>query len=464
MSFFDENVLLGNETAKDLYRGVRDLPILDCHSHLDPRAIAENEPLGDLGELWLRHDHYKWRAMRLCGVDERYITGDAPYRRKFAEFARIMPLVCGNPVYYFCHFELKHIFGITEALSAENADRIYEECTEKLAGMRVSDLLARFRVRLAATTDDPADSLEFHGVRGATAVVPTFRPDKYYCPDDAALARLGEATGREIGTLGEMLDALTGRLRFFVSKGCFMSDHGFERFPAECPSEHRANELFARRASLDADEKSELFGFILRALMIEYRKLGVTAQLHFAVRRNVNREMFSLCGADSGFDVIGDAPDVSSVERFLASFGEAERPEIILYTLNDTSLRAIAALCGAFRGVRVGAAWWFNDTKLGIRRALETVAEYGALGTFPGMLTDSRSFAGYSRFDFFRRILCGFVGELVDRGEYTAEHAKELLNRICLTNVGDLAATNPVTARMLEAARSATETREGFTE
>ena len=450
MSFFDENVLLGCDTAKELYRDVADLAIVDCHSHLDPRAIAKDAPLGDLGELWLAHDHYKWRAMRLCGVDERYITGDAPYREKFAVFARIMPLLAGNPVYYFCQFELKQIFGVTDALSADNAERVYEKCTEKLAGMRVSDLLAKYRVRLAATTDDPADSLEYHGIHGSTAVVPTFRPDRYYCPDDAALARLGEAVGREIRTLGDMLDALTERLDFFVSKGCFMSDHGFEFCPAAYPSEHRANELFSRRAALDADEKSELFGFILRALMIEYKKLGVTAQLHFAVRRNVNPGMFAACGADSGFDVIGDAPDVSAVERFLARFDDGERPEIILYTLNDTALRPLAALCGAFRGVRVGAAWWFNDTKLGIRRTLETVAEYGAMGTFPGMLTDSRSFAGYSRFDFFRRILCGYVGELVERGEYAAEHAAELVGRICLGNVSDLAAKNAVTARMMK--------------
>ena len=450
MSFFDENVLLTTDEARLLYAGVADLPIVDCHSHLDPRAIAEDAPLGGLGELWLAHDHYKWRAMRLCGVDERYITGDAPYYEKFEAFARIMPLLCGSPVYYFSQFELKQIFGITEALCAENAGRIYAQCGEKLAGMRVSDLLAKYRVRLAATTDDPADSLEYHGVHGETALVPTFRPDKYYCPGDGDLERLSAAAGMGITSLGDMLEALTRRLDFFVSRGCFMSDHGFERFPDEYPSEHRASELFARRATLDEDEKSELFGFILRALMPEYKKRGVTAQLHFAVRRNVNREAFALCGADSGFDVIGDAPDVSSVERFLAGMSDKERPEIILYTLNDTSLRAIAALCGAFCGVRVGAAWWFNDTKPGILRALGTVAQYGALGTFPGMLSDSRSFAGYSRFDFFRRILCGFVGELVARGEYAPEHAAELVGRICLGNVVTLAERNNETARMMK--------------
>ena len=360
-----------------------------------------------------------------------------------------MPLLCGNPVYYFSQFELKQIFGVTEALSAENAQRIYEQCSEALAGMRVSDLLRKYRVRLAATTDDPADGLEFHGVHGTTAVIPTFRPDRYYCPDDAALARLGAAVGHEIKTLPQLLDALTKRLEFFVSKGCFMSDHGFERFPREFITGDRACSLFDRRGSLGEDEKKELFGYILSYLMRRYREYGITAQLHFSVRRNVNPGAFAVCGADSGFDVVGDPESPSAVECFLASFDDSERPDIVLYTLNDTTLRALASISGAFRGVRIGAAWWFNDTKLGIKRTLETVSEYASLGTSFGMLTDSRSFAGYSRFDFFRRILCDHVGGLVERGEYDAQHAERLLYKVCYGNVRELAASNPVTAGMI---------------
>ena len=449
MGFFDDNILLSSNEARRLYETVCDLPIVDYHSHLDPLSIAGNDPIPDLGELWLAHDHYKWRAMRLCGIDENFITGSSSYEDKFVKYASIMPALAGNPLYYFTHFELKQLFGITEALNEATAAKIYAECREKLRSVRVSDLLSKYRVALAATTDDPADDLRFHGVCGETALVPTFRPDRYFCPTDDDLDRLSGSSGVRIASLCDMLDALSRRLDFFVSKGCFMSDHGFEKFPDEYVSEARASELFSRRSSLTEREKGELFGFILCALMREYRKHNITVQLHFAVRRNVNPAMFEKCGADSGFDVIGDAPDVSAIERFLARFRDDERPDIVLYTLNDASLRALAALSGAFRGVRVGPAWWFNDTKLGIRRTLETVAEYAALGTNLGMLTDSRSFAGYSRFDFFRRVFCDYVGELVRRGEYEERGAKKLVYDVCFANAYKAACRNEITKTMI---------------
>ena len=450
MGFFDDFVMLRSDQSKRLYAACRELPIIDYHSHLDPRAFAENDRIPDVGELWLAHDHYKWRAMRMCGVDEHFITGNASFEEKFTEYARIMPALAGNPLYYFTHFELNQLFGVTEALNERTAASIYAECNLKLKDVRVADLLAKYRVALAATTDDPADDLRFHGVHAKTALVPTFRPDRYYCPTDGDLERLSEAAGIAITSLDDMLEALSIRLDFFVSKGCFMSDHGFEKFPEEYVSEKTASELFLRRESLTDGEKNALFGYILCALMREYKKRNITVQLHFAVRRNVNREMYESCGADSGFDVIGDAPSPACVERFLSRFDDGERPDIILYTLNDVSLRSLAVLCGAFRGVRVGAAWWFNDTKLGIRRTLETVSEYAALGTSLGMLTDSRSFAGYSRFDFFRRVLCDYVGRLVRRGEYEAGGAKKLVYDVCFRNAYDAACKNEITKQMLK--------------
>ncbi len=449
MSFFEDNVLLYSRAAEKLYNEAKDYPIIDYHCHLDPRAIAENDRITDIGRLWLEADHYKWRAMRLCGVDEYYITGDAPYKVKFMKYAEIMPMLCGNPLYYFTHFELKQIFGISEPLCAETAEKIYEKANERLSSLTVSDLLEKYNVSLVATTDDPADSLKYHGIVGRTAVVPTFRPDRYYCPDDDALSDLGRAAGIQIKALPDMLGALTDRLDFFREKGCFMSDHGFEHFPAEFISENEANELFLNRAELDEKQKNALFGYILSYLLKEYNKRGMTAQLHFSVRRNVNSEMYKTTGKDSGLDVIGSPEDPADVERFLNIIPDKDRPPIILYALNDVPVRALASICGAFRGVRIGAAWWFNDTVSGIRRNLDVIAEYSVLGTSPGMLTDSRSFAGYSRFDFFRRILCNYVGDLVTKGEYDADAAKELIYDICFKNA-EKSAENSVTYRKLK--------------
>lgn len=450
MSFFDDDVLLYSRAAVKLYNTAKDYPIIDYHCHLDPRAIAENDKINDLGRLWLEADHYKWRAMRLCGVDEYYITGDAPYKVKFLKYAEIMPMLCGNPLYYFTHFELKQLFGITEPLCADNAEKIYEKANERLASLAVADLLEKYNVRLVATTDDPADSLKYHGIVGRTAVVPTFRPDRYYCPDDDALADLGKAAGREIKNLPDMLGALTDRLDFFREKGCFMSDQGFEHFPTEFISENEANALFLRRKELDGKQKSALFGYILRYLLEEYEKRGMTAQLHFSVRRNVNSGMFKITGRDSGFDVIGSPEDPAYVERFLNSIPDEKRPQIILYALNDTPVRALASICGAFRNVRIGAAWWFNDTVSGIRRNLDTISEYSVLGTSPGMLTDSRSFAGYSRFDFFRRILCNYVGDLVAKGEYGEDNAAELVKAVCFDNAEKLALNSTAYRKLTE--------------
>ena len=439
MRFFDDDVLLYSDEAKCLYRQAFDLPIIDYHCHLDPRAIAENDKIADIGELWLSADHYKWRAMRLCGVDEYYITGGATYKEKFLKYAEIMPSLAGNPLYYFTHFELKQIFNITKPLDGDSAKEIYDKANEVLKGLRVSDLLEKYKVELIATTDDPADSLQYHGIVGKTAVVPTFRPDKYYCPTDENLSRLGSAAKCEIKTLDGLLSALVSRLDYFVSKGCFMSDHGFEKFPREIISKEEADKLFDKRKELDENGKNALFGYILRYLLKEYKKRGMTAQLHFSVRRNVNSAMFEKTGVDSGFDVAGEPESPAVTERFLNSIADNERPDIILYALNDTPLKPIASITGAFRGVRMGAAWWFNDTVSGIRRNLDAIAEYSALGTSPGMLTDSRSFAGYSRFDFFRRILCDYVGNLVYRGEYSQKSAEKLVYDICYGNAEKMA-------------------------
>lgn len=286
-----------------------------------------------------------------------------------------------------------------------------------------------------ATTDDPVDDLNAHGRYGMTQVLPTFRPDKVYTLDDEYLEKLGRSTNIKMETLSDLLTALEKRLDFFVSKGCRISDHGFEKFPKEYATHNEAEEYFKRRQMLSVEEKDKLFGFLLVWLAKQYAKRNMLMQIHFAVIRNNNPEMFERCGVDSGFDLIGEEQSVKDVVKFFAQIKDEDRPETILYTLNDSNLSALSAITGAFRKVRMGASWWFNDTVEGIRKNLKTVAEYSALGTNFGMLTDSRSFSSYARFDFFRRILSQYLGEFVEKGEYDISSAMQIAQNICYNNI-----------------------------
>ncbi|MBE6597594.1 MAG: glucuronate isomerase [Ruminococcaceae bacterium] len=434
--FFGDDVLLSSETAKELYASVKDLPIIDYHCHLDDGEIAKNHSFSDIGELWLAADHYKWRAMRLCGVDEKYITGDASFKEKFLKYAEIFPRLCGNPLYYWTQMELKMIFGISTPLSADTAEEIYAKANEKLAGKTVADILKQFRVEYIATTDDATATLHNHGKYGETSVCPTFRPDKILGFDTAAMALLAEQHGAPLDSLCELKKALSERIAFFRSKNCRISDHGMDFLPLPDCGEERANELYAKRDSLSSEEKHELSSHLLYFLAEIYAREGMVMQLHFATFRCVNTKTFALCGRDSGFDIMRGEVDTDALVYFLDTLTARDAlPKTVLYTLNPACAPALATLSGAFREVRVGAAWWFNDTLLGIRRQLEVVAEYAALGTNLGMLTDSRSFASYARFDFFRRILADLVGEYVEKGEYDLLAAKQLMRDVCYNNI-----------------------------
>ena len=432
--FFDSKVLLHSETAGKLYEKIKNLPIIDYHCHLDQTKIKENAKFSDIGELWLAGDHYKWRAMRLCGVDEEYVTGNASYHDKFLKYAEIVPQLIGNPLYYFTHLELKQIFGICEPLNRDSAERIYEQTNEKLKTLSVQELLKQFKVEYIATTDDPCDSLSAHGQYGNTTVAPTFRPDKAYNPAEYT-SKLEETVGRKITSAKGYLQALTERLDYFVSKGCEITDHGFEKFPATYADDATAEELFAKRNDLNDQEREQFFGWLLVKLAKEYKKRNLVMQLHFAVIRNNNATMYERCGADSGFDLIGEQQNVKDIVTFFNQVSDDERPQTVLYTLNDSNLPAIAVVTGAFRSVRMGAAWWFNDTVQGIKHNLSTIAEYSVLGTNLGMLTDSRSFSSYCRFDFFRRILSDYLANFVEKGEYPFEAAIQTAKNICYYNV-----------------------------
>ena len=435
--FFNDNLLIYNKTGRKLYNKIKDLPIIDYNCHLDEKKIASNDTFSDIGELWLAGDHYKWRAMRMNGVDEHYITGDASFHDKFLKYAEIVPNLIVNPLYYWTHLELTQIFGINVPLNRDSAEYIYKKANEKLKSMSVQDLLNRFKVRFIATTDDPIYSLENHKKYGDINVTPTFRPDKLFDFEEDYIEKMGQSSGVEIESLNTLLNALSQRLDFFLQKGCRMADHGMDAFPQSYADKQLAEKLFEKRAKLSHEEKEALKGFILVWLCKEYAKRDITVQLHIAVTRNVNPAALE-CGADSGFDVISEAPSVQNVVGFLKQISDSERPNTILYTLNDANLSSLACISGAFRKGRMGAAWWFNDTVEGIRRNLKIISEYSSLGNNLGMLTDSRSFSSYCRFDFFRRILCDYVGQLVENGEYDSDSALSLVQNICYYNAKNM--------------------------
>ena len=437
-TFFDENILLHGEASKELYASIKDLPIIDYHCHLNQKGIKDDWKIDDIGELWLSGDHYKWRVMRMCGIDEKYITGDASYHEKFIKYASILPMLMGNPLYYWTHFELKQIFGIEKVLNSDTAEEIYAEANEKLKTLSIQKILHFFHVQFVATTNDPTDTLDDYGDIGGIHVTPTFRPDKLYSFSDSYMKEIGESVGYSISTLNDLMKAISERLDFFVSKGCKITDHGFRSFPNKYATYEEAKMLFLKRESLSEEEFDSLFGFLLVYLMKEYKKRNLIMQIHFSVIRNVNTKMFKQIGVDAGFDIIGEGVNIEDLTHFLDQLDDENRPTIILYSLNPEAFKEVSCVSGAFRNVIVGAAWWFNDSLLGIRNNLETISEYSIIGTNLGMLTDSRSFSSYSRFDFFRRILSTFVGEKVDNGEYSLEDAKKLCYNIAYGNIKKL--------------------------
>ncbi len=435
MDFFGKDVLLGGESAKKLYKEVKELPIIDYHCHLNQYAIRDDLAFSDIGHMWLAGDHYKWRAMRMAGVDENLITGSASWKEKFIAYASVMPGLIGNPLYYMTHLELKQIFGITKPLSPATAESIWSEANEKLKKLSVRKVLKGFGVEYIATTDDPAGDLSAHGVYDGIRVCPTFRPDKMYAPTPEYLEELSKASGIKISGLGDALACLENRLGYFIEHGCKISDHGFKDFPKNYATFEEASRIFNNFSTASESEKDAYFGFLLDWLTRLYASRGIIMQLHYSVIRNTNPEIFASQGVDRGCDVMSGECDYDSVIKYLARFTDKDRPEIIMYSLNPNAVPVLANISGAFRKVKMGAAWWFNDSIEGIRINFRQVAEYGMLGVFPGMLTDSRAFSSYARFDMFRRLLCDYVGDLVDKGEYDPATAAELVKNLSYGNI-----------------------------
>lgn len=454
--FLDNDFLLNTKTAQRLYKEhAEKLPIIDYHCHVSPREIYEDKRFENITEIWLGGDHYKWRLMRSNGVDEYYITGDAPAKEKFFKFAEMLPKAIGNPMYHWCHLELKKYFGYEGVLSADTAEEVWTLCNEKLKGMSARSIIKQSNVAFIGTTDDPIDSLEYHALLAKdesfeTTVAPSFRPDKALNIDKSGwkeyITRLSEVSGIEICDLETIKEALRLRIEFFAENGCRASDHGLDRMVYAEADECEINALIARGLagdSITAEEAEALKTELLVFCAGEYARLGWVMQLHYNCMRNPNSKMFETLGADTGFDCIGPNNGSRNLAALLDRLNSLNSlPKTIIYSLDASDNSFIDTLIGAFQGTECagklqhGSAWWFNDNKQGMRDQLISLANLSLLGNFVGMLTDSRSFLSYTRHEYFRRILCGLIGEWVENGEYPDDDnaLSQVVEGICYLN------------------------------
>lgn len=427
---------LRTHEARKIYEEIKDLPIVDYHCHLNPKDIADDYAYENIGELWLSHDHYKWRAMRICGVDEKYITGDASWQEKFMKYAEIMPKLAGNSLYYWSHLEFEKLFGITEHMSKDTAEKIWNECEKHKDELTARQIIKRFPVKFVATTDDPVDSLEYHGEYEGILFTPTFRPDKAFELNDEYYSKLSEVSQIEVKDVDSLILALEKRLEFFISQGCKISDQCFSVTPI-LVDYSRAQCIFEKRnEEVSEQEIREFKGYVFSRLAEIYAKNSIIMQVHLNVKRNINKKMFENSGVDSGFDIAGSElyPHcLTEIFSFLDYSGNL--PKTVIYSLNPYDECMLFQVAGSFRNVKVGAPWWHNDSYSGIRGHFENASEYSALGCDLGMLTDSRNLAGYIRFDFYRRILADYLGELVYEDKLDFNCALDIAKDIAYRNV-----------------------------
>ena len=458
-AFMDKDFLLKSETARILYHQyAANMPIIDYHCHIDPMDIYEDRRYRNITEVWLGGDHYKWRAMRSCGVPEYYITGDASPAEKFQKWAETLPNLIGNPLYHWTNLELQRYFGITEPLNGENAMEIFHKCNAILAqpDMSVRGIIRRSGVKLICTTDDPVDDLNAHKRIAedstiSTVVLPAFRPDKAMRADAAIfpeyVSKLEGVVGFRIDTVDDMRAALTNRIAYFEDHGCCVSDHALDYCFCEYASDEELNQIFARAKRGETISWNEQLAYhtaLLLCVAKEYHKRGWVMQLHFGCLRNNSSKMFSRLGADTGFDSMNDVSNAAGLAKLLGYLEEAGAlGKTILYSLNPADNGVIATVMGCFQTdgttagmIQQGAAWWFNDHKHGMEEQMRSLMSLGAFGTFNGMLTDSRSFLSYTRHEYFRRILCNLLGQMVEDGEYPTDLTTlgKMVKNICYYN------------------------------
>jgi glucuronate isomerase len=445
-SFLTEDFLLQSEFARKLYHQyAKDLPIIDYHCHLSPQDIANNRQFENLTRAWLEGDHYKWRAMRTLGIKEKYITGNATDAEKFDQWAYAVPYTMRNPLYHWSHLELKRYFGIEKLIKQESAKEIYATCSEKLksSDFTTRSLLKKMKVETVCTTDDPADSLNFHQQikkdKSAVAVYPAFRPDKAFAVEHPEtyknyLEKLSAASGVTIQSFDSLMQALENRINFFHEQGGRLSDHGLEQlYYPETKTAFSADALFKKvlQGEILPKAEGEYFKYaVLIQLGRLYHKNGWTQQFHLGALRNTNERMLRVLGPDTGFDSIGDFQQSVALSRFLNELDSTDQlPKTILYNLNPGDNEVLATMIGNYNDgsikgkIQFGSAWWFLDQKDGMEKQINTLSNMGLLSCFIGMLTDSRSFLSFPRHEYFRRILCNLIGNDVAAGELPWDEA-----------------------------------------
>ncbi len=457
-TFIHDDFLLQNETARALYHEYAAvMPVIDYHCHLPPSEVAGDKRWENLTQLWLGGDHYKWRTMRSNGVDERYITGDAPDREKFQKFAETMPYLLRNPLFDWSQLELKRYFGIDQLLSPATAEMIWESTQEKLARPESSarGFMKQSHVRLVCTTDDPVDSLVHHSALADSdfdiRMLPTWRPDKALAIDrpefwNSWLDQLAAVSGITLNSWTALLEALQKRHAFFDAHGCRLSDYGLDRIYAADYTEGELSAIFNRARSGAPVSRDEVIKFrsavLLECMTMDFHT-DWSVQIHYGALRNNNTKMFRRLGPDTGFDSIGDWNVAEDMARLFNRLELNDTlPRVVIYTLNPRDNELIGTMLGNFqRGpdigrMQFGSGWWFNDQRDGMLRQIEALSQLGLLSRFVGMLTDSRSFLSYTRHEYFRRILCNLLGTEMEEGRIPSDVAwtGEIVKDICYRN------------------------------
>lgn len=455
--FLDCDFLLETETAKKLFHEyAENMPICDYHCHLSPKEIYENAQPENISDLWLSGDHYKWRAMRSCGVDEKYCTGDATPKEKFEKFAYTLQYCIGNPLYHWAHIELQRYFGIDTVLNADTADDIYERANKAIeqGDFRPQSLIKKSNVSVVCTTDDPIDDLKYHKLLKDSftdcKVLPTFRPDKALNIDldgfSDYIKTLAKVCDMEINTVDDVINALIKRVEYFDSVGCKVSDQAFDCPPYAEADKDAVQKIFekAMRGEKITKQESDIYKTpVMLALGEKYSELGWAMEVHIGAMRNNNTLMFNKLGADTGFDSVGDDNIAKPLSRLLDALNVKNKlPKTILFNLNDKDNIVLATMLGNFQSaesagkVQFGPAWWFLDTMDGMISQMKYLGNLGVLGKFVGMETDSRSFTSYGRHEYFRRIMCNLLGDWVEKGMYPFDEKllKEIVQGICFNN------------------------------